>query len=84
MAAVTVCSDFGAQEYKICHFSFPGGLDGKESACNAGDLGLIPGLGRCAGEGNGMATHSSLLAWRIPTDRGAWWAAVHEMTKNRT
>ena len=88
MAAVTVCSDFGAQEYKICHFfpiySFPGGLDGKESACNAGDLGLIPGLGRCAGEGNGVATHSSLLAWRIPVDRGAWQATVHEITKNRT
>ena len=33
--------------------SFPGGSDGKESACNAGDLGLIPGLGRSPGEGNG-------------------------------
>ena len=37
---------------------------GKESACNAGDLGLIPGLGRSPGER--MATHSSALAWRIP------------------
>ena len=44
--------------------SFPGGLYGKESACNAGDPGLIPGLGRFPGEGN--ATHSSILAWRIP------------------
>ena len=55
---------------------FPGGSDGKESACNAGDLGLIPGLGRSPGEGNGNplqysclekgnATHSSILAWRI-------------------
>ena len=43
---------------------FPGGSDDKESACNAGDLGSIPGLGRSAGEG--MATHSSILAWRIP------------------
>ena len=33
--------------------SFPGGSDGKASACNAGDLGSIPGLGRCPGEGNG-------------------------------
>ena len=32
---------------------FPGGSDGKESACNAGDLGLIPGLGRSPGEGHG-------------------------------
>ena len=37
---------------------------GKESACNAGDLGSIPGSGRCPGEGN--TTHSSILAWRIP------------------
>ena len=38
---------------------------GKESACNAGDLGSIPGLGRSPGE-EGMATHSSILAWRLP------------------
>ena len=45
--------------------SFPGGSDGKESsACNAEDLGSIPGSGRSPGEG--MATHSSTLAWRIP------------------
>ena len=31
-----------------------------------------------------MATHSSILAWRIPTDRGAWWATVHGVTKSRT
>ena len=43
---------------------FPGGSDGKESACNAGDPGLIPGLGRSFGEGYG--DHSSFLAWRIP------------------
>ena len=46
---------------------FPGGSDDKESACNAGDLGSIPGLGRSAGEG--MATHSSVLAWIIPGTR---------------
>ena len=44
--------------------SFPGGLYGKESACNAGDPGSIPGLGRFPGEGN--ATHSSIRAWRTP------------------
>ena len=48
---------------------FPGGSDGKESSCNAGDLGSILGLGRSLEEG--MATHSSILVWRIPMDRGA-------------
>ena len=90
---------------------FPDSSVGKESTCNAGDLGSIPGSGRSAGEGTGyslqyswaslvtelvknlpavwetwvrpldqedpleegMATHSSILAWRIPMDRGAWW-----------
>ena len=94
---------------------FPGGSDSTESACNAGDLRSIPGLGRSPGEGigyplqyswaslvaqmvktlpamqetwvrslgwedpleEGLATHSSILAWRIPTDRGAWRATVH-------
>ena len=42
---------------------FPGGLDGKESACNAGDPGSVPGLGKHPGKG--MATHSSILVWRI-------------------
>ena len=32
----------------------------------------------------GMATHSSILAWRIPMDRGAWWATVHGVTKSQT
>ena len=46
---------------------FLGGSDGKESVCNVGDLGPIPGLGRSPGEGNGyMATHSTIIAWRIP------------------
>ena len=45
------------------HMGFPGGSDNKESACNARDSGSIPGVGRSPGEGN--ATHSSILAWRI-------------------
>ena len=91
---------------------FPSSTASKESACNAGDPGSIPGSGRSPGEGpgyplqyswaslvvqtvknppavwetwvrslhwedvleEGMATHSSILAWRIPMDRGAWWA----------
>ena len=50
---------------------FPGGSDGKESTCNAGDLRSIPGFWRSPG---GMASHSSILAWKIPVDRGAWLA----------
>ena len=44
--------------------NFPGGSDGKESACNTGDPSLISGSGRSPGEG--MATHSSTVAWTIP------------------
>ena len=101
---------------------FPGGSDRKESACNAGDVGSIPGSGRSPGEEIGyplwyswaslvaqvvknlpavwqtwvqslggedtlekeMATHSNTLDWRIPMDRGAWWAAVHGVAKSQT
>ena len=101
---------------------FPGGSAGKESACNAGDLGSIPGSGRFPGEGigyplqyswaslvaqraknlpvlhktwvwslnwedpleEGIATPSSILAWRIPIDRGVWWATVHGDVKSWT
>ena len=49
---------------------FPGGLDGKASACNAGDLGSIPGSGRSLGEGNGNPLQYSCL--ENPMDRGAW------------
>ena len=58
---------------------FPGGSDGKESTRNAGDLGLIPGLGRSPEQS--MTTHSSVLAWRIPWTRGAWQATAHEVEK---
>ena len=50
--------------------SFPGGSDGKESACNAGDLGSIPGFGRSPGEGNGNPLQYSCLENSM--DRGAW------------
>ena len=58
----------------------PWGLDGKESVCSAGDPGLIPGLGRSPGEGNGNPLQYSCLANSM--DRGAWWAAVHRVTRN--
>ena len=48
-------------------WGFPGGADGKESARNAGELGSIPGSGRSPEKG--MATHSSIIAWRIPWQR---------------
>ena len=59
---------------------FPGGSDGKESACNAGDLGSTPGLGRSPGEGNGNPLQYSCLETSM--NRGAWQATVHAMTKS--
>ena len=102
--------------------SFPSSSAGKESACNAGGPGGIPGLGRSPGEGIGyplqyswaslvaqmvkkwsamretwvrslawedpleesMATHSSILAWRISMDRGVWQAKVQGAAKSQT
>ena len=62
--------------------SFPGGLDSKESACDAGDLGSIPGSGRSSGERNGNPLQYSCLESSM--DRGAWWATVHGVTKSWT
>ena len=61
---------------------FLGGSGGKESACNAGDWGLIPGSGRSTGEGNGYPLQYSCL--ENPRDRGAWWAAIYGVTQSRT
>ena len=101
---------------------FPGSSAGKESTCNTGDPGSIPGSGSSPGEGigyplqyswaslvtqmvknlpamwetwvrplswedplkEGLATHSSVLAWRISMDRGARWATVHGVAKSQT
>ena len=62
---------------------FSGGSVCKESACNAGEPRLIF-LGQEDPLEEGMATHPSILAWRIPMDRGAWWAAVHGVAKSWT
>ena len=58
---------------------FPGGSDGEESACNAGDPGLIPGSRRSPGEGNGNPFQYSCLENSM--DRGAGWATVHGVTE---
>ena len=58
---------------------FPGCSDSKESTCNVGNLDLIPGWEDPLEKG--MATHSSILAWRIPLDRGAWQPIVHRVTE---
>ena len=62
--------------------SFPGGSEGKVSACNAGDPGSIPGLGRSPGEKKGNPLQYSCL--ENPMDRGAWRATVHGVTKSGT
>ena len=58
---------------------FPGGSDGKTSACNAGDRGSIPGSGGSPGEGNGNPLQYSYL--ENPMERGAWQATVHGVAK---
>ena len=58
----------------VVFLGFTGGSDGKESTCNAGELGSIPGLGRSPGEGKSY--HSSILAWRIP------WTTVHGVAES--
>ena len=60
----------------------PGGSDGKESSCKAGDLGLIPRLGRSPGQGNNNPLQYSCL--ENPMDRGAQWATVHRVAMSWT
>ena len=64
------------------YVGFPGGSDSKESACNVGDMGLILGLGRSPGEGNGNPLQYSCLENSM--DRGGWWTIVHVVTKSGT
>ena len=62
--------------------NFPGGSDGKESACNAGNPSLIPEFGRSPREGNNNPLQYSCLENFM--DRGAWQATVHGVTKSWT
>ena len=61
---------------------FPGGSDDKESACNAEDLGSVPGSGKFPGEGNDTPLQYSCLEKSM--DKGASWATVHGVAKSRT
>ena len=61
--------------WETSSLGLPGGPDGKESTCNAGDLGLILGLGRPPGEGNGYSLQCSCLENSM--NRGDWQATVH-------
>ena len=80
------------EELVVMHFSnnglhainigFPDVLDGKESNCNAGDLGLVPGSGRSPGGGYGNPLQYSCLENFM--DRGARWATVHGVAKSWT
>ena len=72
---VCVCVCIKINKYK----GFLHSLVGKESACNAGDLGSIPGSGRCCGEENGNPLQYSCL--ENPMDRGAWQATVHGVAR---
>ena len=93
--------DAGIEPKSPALVDFPGGSDGKESACNVRDSASIPGSGRSLGEGNGhplqysclansmdrgawwVATHSSILVWRIPWTEEPGGATVHEVTKSQ-
>ena len=78
------CEMFGKfihLNYKNCD-PVPGGSEVKASACNAADLGLIPGSGRSPGEGSGNPLQYSCL--ENPMGGGAWWATVHRVAKSGT
>ena len=81
---LTIKADVDLQKYKTMppewlNMGFPQWLSDKESACNAGDVGSIPGLGRSSEERNGNPLQYSHL--ENPMNRGAWWATVHGVTK---
>ena len=66
----------------MCGEGFSWWLSSKESACQAGDTGLITGLGRSPGEGHRNPLQYSCLG--NPVDRGVWQGIVHGVTKNQT
>ena len=70
------------EEFTAQNMGFPGGSVVKNPPVSAGDAGSLPDPGRSPGGGNGNPFHYSCL--ENPTDRGAWWATVHGVTKNPT
>ena len=78
----TVAHQAPLSKRTVSYVSCIGGSDGKESAGNVGDPGLIPRLGRSPGEGNGYTLKYSCLENSM--DRGAWWTIVHEVSMSRT
>ena len=66
----------------MLNVGFPGSSMVKNPSANAGDMSLIPGLGRSPGEGNGNPLQYSCL--ENPMDRGAWWSTVHGVAKSWT
>ena len=69
---------FKTSRYEL---DFPGGSEGKEFACNAGETSPVPGLGRSPGEAYGYPLPYSCL--ENPMDSGAWWATVCGVAKGR-
>ena len=77
---VYMCQDIYRKIFNLV--GFPGSSEGKDSACSAGDLNLIPGLGRCPGEGNGYPLQYSRL--KNSRDRAAGQATIHGVPKSWT
>ena len=82
MQKAQICGKF-CREFvgKVVH-GLPWCSDGEESTCSEGDLGLIPSWEDPLEEG--MATDSSILAWRVPLNRGTRWALIHGVAKSWT
>ena len=78
-----VLSSYTLMQSCMWHMDFPGDSDGKESACNAGDMGLIPGSRRSPGEGNGNSLQYSCLE-NLWTEEPDGLHIVHGVTKSRT
>ena len=79
---LNLCRPVSKPTLSIMAPGLPYGPDGKESACNAGDLGSVPGSGRSPAEGDDYSLLYSYLD--NPMARGAWWATVHGVAKSRT